>query len=119
MYETTARSLLQTDQDVTMGGNSVARQIRHNPEYPLQPNNEDSLKSAAANGIPMDFFSFHSITTALGIDQVGVMPASINATTPHAACQLRRPVSPLLCCVVVADDEMILLVSNVPASICF
>ena len=75
MYETTARALLQQDQDATMGGNSVARQIRHNPEYPKQPNNEDSLKSAAAHGIPMDFFSFHSITTAAGIDQVGVMLA--------------------------------------------
>ncbi len=73
MYETTARALLQIDEDVTMGGNSVARQIRHNADYPDQPNNEDSLLSAASHGIPMDFFSFHSITTALGIDQVGVI----------------------------------------------
>ena len=72
MYETTARALLSTDQDATMGGNAVANQIRHNPSYPKQPNNEDSLKSAAANGIPMDFFSFHSITTEPGIDQVAV-----------------------------------------------
>lgn len=76
MYETTARALLAKDQDVTMGGNSVARQIRHNPDYPKQPNNEDSLKSAAMHGMPMDFFSFHSITTALGLDQIGVKPSA-------------------------------------------
>lgn len=77
MYETTARALLTIDQDTTMGGNAVANQIRHNPAYPKQPNNEDSLKSAAAHGIPMDFFSFHSITTEPGIDQIGVSLANL------------------------------------------
>ena len=74
-YEQTASALLRVDQDATMGGNAVANQIRHNPAYPKQPNNEDSLKSAATHGVPMDFFSFHSITTQAGIDQVKVMPA--------------------------------------------
>ena len=60
------------DEDATVGGASVAYQIRHNPAYPKQPNNEDTLKAAAAHGIPMDFFSYHSITSSPGSDHVEV-----------------------------------------------
>jgi len=59
-------------QDLTFGGIAVANQLAHNPAYPLQPNNEDTLLSAASNSLPMDFFSYHSITTSLGIDQIQV-----------------------------------------------
>lgn len=73
MYEATARALLNVDKDVTYGGISAANQLRHNIAYEKQPNNEDTLKSAAAHGLPMDFFSYHSITTDPGRDQIGVI----------------------------------------------
>lgn len=87
-YEASARALLKVDEDVTYGGASVAYQIRHNPAYPKQPNNEDTLKSAAAHGIPMDFFSYHSITTSPGADQIEVC----------LACQPQANLPDLPCC---------------------
>lgn len=62
--------MMAFDANLVFGGIAVANQIRHNPAYPLQPTSEDALIAAAENGLPMDFFTFHSITTAPGIDQV-------------------------------------------------
>lgn len=72
MYSSCAHKLLAVDPDLMFGGCSVANQITHNPAYPLQPSNEDTLMAAAEQGLPMDFFSYHSITTQPGIDQVKV-----------------------------------------------
>jgi hypothetical protein len=94
-YQACAEKLQAADQDLTFGGMAVANQLEHNPLYPLQPTNEDTLLAAASSGLPMDFFSYHSVTTELGIDQiqVGKLP-----THPHFSTSSPRQISVLYMC---------------------
>lgn len=73
--------LMEDDPDLSFGGISSANQIAHNPEWPKQPNNEDTLLAAAESGLPLDFFTYHSITTSPGIDQVQVCHQPLTRTS--------------------------------------
>ena len=71
-YSAAAAAMLAADPNIVFGGMAVANQVAHNPTFPKQPNNEDTLLAAAESGLPMDFFSYHSITSMPGIDQTQV-----------------------------------------------
>ena len=71
-YSAAAAAMLAADPNLVFGGMAVANQVARNPAFPKQPNNEDTLLAAAESGLPMDFFSYHSITSMPGIDQTQV-----------------------------------------------
>lgn len=71
-YMACAKSLKEVDEDLVFGGIAAANQIRHNVDWPLQPSCEDLLLEAGRSQNPMDFLSYHSITTTPGADQIQV-----------------------------------------------
>ena len=72
LYTYASMAMSSVDPDLTVGGPALAFAIQENPQYPEGPNGQDLVIAAQEQGLDLDFFSYHSITSGAGVNQAAV-----------------------------------------------
>ena len=72
LYASASVAQSSVDIDLTVGGPALAFAIMENPQYPEGPNGQDLVIAAQEQGLRLNFFTYHSITSGSIIDQAGV-----------------------------------------------
>ncbi len=72
LYAYASMAMAAVDPDLTVGGPALAFAILENPQYPAGPNGQDLVIAAQEQGLDLNFFTYHSITSGDGVDQASV-----------------------------------------------